>query len=474
MPLKPNKNSNLALRLTLLYTSFLAVTFLVLFGVSYKVVDRIVQSRDREIIQSIVDKFATLYQHGGARAVANYFSQPIKDNDAVFVRIVDRFNNIHFITTSHPHWKLLDNQATVRTDDSQWHILAKEESDISWLVATQPLSADFSLQVGRSNTESQKVLKHMRNTGLKILFPMLLISLTGGLIVTRSALLPLRTLVKTIRQIIDTGDIKKRIPEQALRGELAVLGGQFNQMLDRIDDLVANSRETLDNVAHDLRTPMTHLRNSAEHVLQDPNAQPIQMREALADCMEESERILKILNTLMELAEARTGNMNMAYESISLRELTDEVIELYSIVAEESSLALKNEVPTYITVEADQLKLRQCISNLVDNALKYSNTGTISIHGESSNLDVKISVKDQGIGIATEDLDRIWGRLYRAEQSRGTSGLGLGLSMVKAISKAHGGKIVVESKQGKGSIFSILIPKNGPTIHQKLHIGGLS
>jgi signal transduction histidine kinase len=460
----PSKGSNLALRLTRMYTFFLALTFMLLFGVSYTVVDRIVQSRDREIIEALVEKFTTLYRHGGTQALAGYFSQPIEHTDPVFVRIVDRYCRIHFITASHPHWKQLDRQ-TLQTGrqpgDSHWEILSKADAGTSWLVGTQALSADYFLQVGRSNAESQKVLKHMRNTGLIILLPMLIISLAGGFMITQSALAPLRTLVKTIREIIDTGDIKKRVPQPAQRGELAILSAQFNQMLTHIDQLVNNSKETLDNVAHDLRTPMTHLRNSAEHVLQHPEASPEQMREALADSMEESERILKMLNALMDLAEARTGGMRMVYESVSLRELVDEVIELYAILAEESGLTLKNEVPTYMTLEADRLKLRQCISNLTDNALKYSPAGTITFHGASEEEDIILSVEDQGIGIPADELERIWDRLYRAEQSRAATGLGLGLSMVKALVEAHGGTVAVQSQPGRGATFSLRLPKHG-------------
>ena len=290
-----------------------------------------------------------------------------------------------------------------------------------------------------------------------------LISLLGGWLIARSALAPLRALVDTTRHILATDDLKKRVPEPAQRGELGTLGLMFNQVLDRNERLVETSRETLDNVAHDLRTPMTHLRNSAEHALQDFDATPEQLREALADGMEESERILQLLNALMDLAEARSGSMALDIESISLRELADEVIELYSIVADERGIVLRNEVPTYLTAEADRMRLRQYLANLVDNALKYSAANSaVVLSGESANGWASLAVRDQGCGIEAKDLDRIWDRLYRCERSRATSGLGLGLSMVQAIAEAHGGTIDVQSEPGKGSTFTLRLPRINP------------
>ncbi|VGO16478.1 Sensor histidine kinase ResE [Pontiella desulfatans] len=460
-PTKPRR-SPLAFRLALLYTVFLAVSFTVLFTVIYQRVDRIMQQRDRDVIQAQVEKFSTLYRHGGEPALANYFSQPVTQTEPVFVRIVDRYNQVRFITVSHPLWNLLDQKMRKAGDihgKSRWDMLAQEEAEGSWMVGTQPLSGGFYLQVGHSNATGRVVMAHLRRTGLRILLPALLVSLLGGWLISRSALSPLRALVDTAEHIVDTGDQKRRVPEQRQRGELAVLGALFNKVLDQNEKLVEGSREALDHVAHDLRTPMTHLRNSAEHALQAEPDLRVQ-REALADCMEESERILQLLNALMDLAEARSGGMALAPESCALRELADEVTELYAIVAEERNIALRNEVPTYLTVEADRMRLRQCLANLVDNALKYSGPNTtVTLGGSSSEQDVVLRVSDQGCGIGEEDMEKIWNRLYRAEPSRGTPGLGLGLSMVRAIAEAHGGTVQVESNPGEGATFSLLLPR---------------
>ena len=467
MSLKRNRrpNLNFGFRLALLYTLFLAFSVAILFSVSYQVVQRVVQNRDRQVIRAQAEQFSTLYHHGGVSAIANYFSQQINPQDAVFVRVVDRLNRVHFITVSHPVWTLLDQKVSTagglqNNSRSRWDMLAKEESEGSWIVGTIPLGNSVFLQVGHSNAASQQILLSVRRTGINILLPALLISLLGGWLASRSVLSPLRALVETIRHIVETGDLKRRVSAQDQKGELGTLGAMFNGILDRNAVLVDNSRETLDNVAHDLRTPMTHLRNSAEHALQAQEPDLDAHREALADCMEESERILQTLNALMDLAEAESGGMRLTTESFELSELADEVIELYSIVAEEKSIEIENSLSCALVVDADRLRVRQCLANLVDNALKYSPQGSsVELTGSSTASTVSLCITDQGCGVAPEDQDKIWDRLFRAEPSRAMPGLGLGLSMVRAITEAHGGSVHVESRPQQGSAFTLNFPR---------------
>jgi heavy metal sensor kinase len=467
MSSRKNKNVRMAfsLRLALIYTIALCVSLAALFAVTYQLVRRVVENRDHAVIEAQTSQFKSLFQRGGVQAISTYFSQQITAaTEPSFVRIVDDYNQVRFITVSHQLWTLLDKKTGGRlpADRSRWDELIREEAGGSWIVGTTPLAPGLYLQVGRSNTETRLVLSHFRKTALNIFLPAVIFSLLTGWLMTRSALSPLRALIDTVRHILTTGDLRRRVPAGAKRGELDALTTMFNQMLDQNEKLIRGSRETLDNVAHDLRTPMTHLRNSAERALQLPETDSGALQNALADCVEESEQILRMLNALMDLAEAGTGSLRLDREEISLRELADEVIELYALVAEERRIMIRNEIPTWCTVTADRLRLRQCIANLVDNALKYSQDGSaIALSGSSEDKTVALSVQDNGQGIAPEDLPKIWDRLYRAEQSRTTPGLGLGLSLVRAIIEAHGGTVGVESEPGRGSTFTLRLPKAG-------------
>ena len=326
-----------------------------------------------------------------------------------------------------------------------------------WTVVASRTGDGRVLQVGMSDEGRQALLSDLRTGYLGVLGTAAILGLLAGAWLTRRTLRPIRALAATTRRVIDDGDLSARVPRRQTDDELDRLAALYNEMLAKSERLVTGMREALDHVAHDLRTPLTRLRSGAEVGLRsdDPDAP----REALADSIEECDRVLTMLRSLMDISEAEAGVMRLARSRVALVDVAQDVRDLYEHVAEEAGVTLSVRAEEDVFVDADPVRVRQAVANLVDNAIKYSRAGgRVSIEALRANGAAILRVADDGVGIPAEALPRIWDRLYRVDPSRAERGLGLGLSLVKAIAEAHGGEARVASAPGRGSTFELRLP----------------
>lgn len=452
-----------SLKLSVMYALFFVIASGGLFVVAYYLMGNLVEQREREIVKDRILEYRAWYEEGGIRALkARFDEQANPAGDIFFVRMVGPLNQVLFVKFP-PGFEGLDPRRLRAVQPGKkdfWLSLEGTAEKGAWTVGMAPLPGGITLQVGKSSARSRELLSYFRTVFIIFMIPILLLGVIGGGMVAFRAIKPIRNLIETVKDILKTGEMSLRVPVRRERGEMDELVGLFNRMLDKNDLLILAMHNSLDNVSHDLRTPMTRLRSVAEFALQDPENREA-CQEALADCMEESERVLTMLNTLMDVAEAETGAMRLEKIPLSVSDVIRDVVDLYEIVAEEQDTKVVVNLPETLTIHADRTRLQQVLANLLDNALKYGgNGGTVKIDACEEGPDAVVIVSDEGMGIAENEVPKIWERLYRGDLSRSKRGLGLGLSFVKAIVHAHGGTVHVDSRLKEGSTFIVKLPRS--------------
>jgi signal transduction histidine kinase len=419
--------------------------------------------RDHDLIRSTLGAYAAQFQQGGLpaldRAIRN--DQAAVRGERLFVRVSRGGEEVVFYNLP-GEWSEFDLSQLDRRGppgSESWAYIPRRGTPEVLEVASAYLADGTLLQVGKSNDIRSELLARYRTILIIAVAGVILIGVVGGAALTRSTMRPLRQLAGVVKTILQTGRFDARVSVQGSRDPLDQLGGLFNGMLDRIAALVAGMRGSLDNVAHDLRTPMTRLRAIAERALESGSKDPERYREALADCLEESERVSEMLNTLMDISEAETGVMRLSPAPIDAVEILRDVQDLYADVADDKGTEVLVDAPASLRLMADPSRLRQVLANLLDNAVKYTPPGGhVTLKARADGDEVALDVEDDGPGIAAEDLPRIWERLYRGDRSRSERGLGLGLSLVRAIVEAHKGRVEVVSTPDHGATFTIHLP----------------
>ena len=332
------------------------------------------------------------------------------------------------------------------------------------------LPGGYRLIVGRDIEDRRELSRLILNTMLWGLGAMALVGIGGGYWVSRKLLTRIDGLAATTRTIM-AGDLAGRLPVSGSGDELDRLSQSVNLMLARIEQLMAGLREVSDNIAHDLKTPLNRLRNRVEEALREPQDETA-YRDVLERTIEEADGLIKTFNALLSIARLEAGAGGENRDMLDMAALVQDVAELYEPVAEERGIALKAQAADPIIIHGDRQLLGQALANLIDNALKYGAPSAGAGNGYAPEVDVqadasggvaRIVVSDRGPGVPDTERDRVLSRFVRLEESRSEPGSGLGLSLVAAVARLHGGKLRLEDNE-PGLRVVLSLPMEGDAL----------
>lgn len=444
----------------------LSLGYLVAFAIGASVVmtwvswsvGRLIDEQIGATVEAEINGLSEQYAQGGIRRLVDVVERRVRQPGASLYLVTNfQGQTISGNIKSLPPDVLL--QPGVR--ETSYERVGESAIDRRALARIFLLPGGFRLLVGRDLEDRESLRNVMGGALLTSLFWLVVIGTLGGLFVARRVLRRVEAISESARSIMQ-GDLAQRLPLAGANDELDRLAANLNEMLERIQELMAGVREVSDNIAHDLKTPLTRLRNRAEEALRNAN-QSSDYRIALEKMLEESDQLIRIFNALLMIARLEAGTERGDHVLFDLAASARDVAELYEPVAEEAGVDLVVETSGEVLVSGSRELMGQALANLIDNALKY---GSPQEQGQRARVQVRVqrvgdkveaSVADQGSGIPAADRERVFGRFVRLEGSRSRPGSGLGLSLVAAVAGLHNGMVKIEDNE-PGLRIVVVIP----------------
>lgn len=439
------------LQLTLVYMALFGVSVVALFGFIYWSTLGYLERQTNETIQVEIDGLFEQYERRNLQGLADIIAERVRRDDesrSVYL-LADTFGRP--LAGNVGYWP---RELTGLTD--QWIDFVKPEAngtETPVRAALVRIGPGLNLLVGRDIRELVRIRQVFKRASIYGLTLTMGLALLGGVLMALSARRRLSELNRTTRRII-AGDLSQRAPIKGTRDEHDELATNINAMLDQIESLLAGMRHVGDSVAHDLRGPLTRLRNRLETVATAAHPR----REDIAECVEQVEHVLDTFNALLRIARVESGAHRSAFAGVDLERIVRDVCELYQAAADDRRIALVCAVRAAVEVFGDRELLAQALTNLLDNAVKYTPPGgKVTVTLERTDDTARIHVADSGPGVPDADRERVLQRFTRLDQARSQPGNGLGLALVKAVTMQHHGRLAL-GDNAPGLIVTIEIP----------------
>ncbi len=453
-------NNSLLFRLTLLYavafTFLSSIGFLVFY---YRIYTVTMKNLDIELHDEI-RKYASLLDKSGLEGIRAAIADEGKFEEVEdgFYRVFESNGNI-VVSTDMSLWETIPEATFPESKnhpESAYEIqtLKVQGGDRRARTITAALSPDYGMQIGESLEEVDEYMDIFLNLLFSLAVSLILASTIIGWLLARRAIVDMKEVTNTAEEI-SKGVFHRRVQVNGRLMEIQRLGTTFNYMLDRIHTLLCAMKEINDNIAHDLKSPLARIRGIAEMVLlKDKSIDAY--KEMAGGTIEECDALIDMINTMLEITEAESGIKGSKHQYFELVELIQEACELFRPIAQSKKIELRTRLPQTLKMNSDRKKLQRIVSNLLENAIKYSpENKMVDVSASARNGEILIDIEDYGIGISGNDLAHIFKRFYRCDRSRSKGGVGLGLSLVKAYTESINGNVYVKSTLNQGTCFTL-------------------
>jgi heavy metal sensor kinase len=454
----------LAFRLTLWYAGIFSLSACIAFIFFYLLMTAMFRDQtDRDLYRQ-AGIFSTIMATDGVEAVKRFaaLESQASGEKKIFYRLFYP-TGISFSSSNMSYWQdigvtRVNIEQALRGNSQIYETLTIPNRAEQVRILYSNIGAGVILQLGQSLENVANFVEAFRQIVIATLIMLVLLSAGFGWFLARRAVSGVQAVTRTARSI-SAGSLEERVPVNTRGDEIDQLATTFNAMLDRIQHLVEGIREISDNVAHDLKSPLTRIRGAAEIAL-ITGKDMAEFEQMAASNIEECDRLLDMINTMLMISQTEAGVGELVKADVDITQIVKDACDLFQPMAADKSVDLVcGEIET-ATLKGDLSLLQRLVANLVDNAIKYTQAGgrvDVSVHTKKHH-GIVLTVADTGVGISAGEQPHIFERFYRCDPSRSTTGAGLGLSLAKAIAEAHQGRIKVKSEAGKGSIFKVVLP----------------
>jgi signal transduction histidine kinase len=458
---------SLIFRLTVVYALSFTLIAAAGFAVAYYRIYSITMEKMDEEFEMDVDGYAERIETEGLQAAVDKIYENIEDEDPreEFYRLLDGDNNV-IATTDMTAWRMVERENVIQRLKANGRSFALQTIEtpgglIKARFITAAVGDNLFLQIGESLEEANEYLAIFRNLFIILTTALTLVTVFIGWRIARWAMTDINAVTATAEDITQ-GAYDRRVEIEGQVREVKRLSRTFNRMLDRIQNLMMSMREVNDSIAHDLRSPLARIRGIAEMTLTE-NKAISEYREMACSTIEECDGLIELINTMLDITETEAGVSLVNWQTFDIVAVLSEACELFGPLAVEKHIRLEKSFPDFQMIMGDRKRLQRIITNLLENAIKYTpNGGIVTITARKFEDSFNMSFNDTGIGIAESDLPRIYERFYRCDKSRPQGGFGLGLSLAKAYAESMNGVIQVTSALNQGSTFTLTLKQPVP------------